>query len=66
MQAAPTCEGVNDEAEDHGDHGDKDPVRQTLVLHAAVDGDRGLVALQHKHRTAVKRMRDAQDNVGFT
>lgn len=42
-----TCEGVDDEADDHGHHGDEDPVREALVLHAAVDGDGRLVALRH-------------------
>lgn len=45
-----TCERVDDEAEDHGDDGDEDPVREPLVLHAAIDGNGRLVALEQKHR----------------
>lgn len=45
-----TCEWVDDEAEDHGDDWDKDPVREPLVLHAAIDGNGRLVALEQKHR----------------
>lgn len=41
-----TCEGVDDEAEDHGDHGDEDPVREPLVLHAAEDGNGCLMTLK--------------------
>lgn len=50
VETCPTCEGVDDEAEDHGDHRDENPVREPLVLHAAVDGDGCLVALEHTHR----------------
>lgn len=45
--AGETCEGVDDETDDHGDDGDEDPVREPLVLHAAVDGDGRLVTLEH-------------------
>lgn len=48
--AAATCERVDDQTDHHGDHGDEDPVGEPLVLHAAVDGDGGFVALQrHTH-----------------
>ena len=46
-----TCEGVDDETEDHGDHRDEDPVGEPLVLHAAVDGDGRLVALERNTQT---------------
>lgn len=45
-----TCEGVDDKTEDHGDDWDEDPVREPLVLHAAIDGNGRLVALEQKHR----------------
>lgn len=45
-----TCERVDDEAEDHGDHRDEDPMRETLVLHAAIDGDGCLVALEQRKK----------------
>lgn len=56
--AEATCERVDDEADHHGDDGDEDPVGKTLVLHAAVDGDGGLVALAgNRHRRGgAKRM----------
>jgi len=41
-----TGEGVDEEADEHGQHGDGDPVGEALVAHAAVDGHAGLVALQ--------------------
>lgn len=47
MQVAEaTCEWVDDEADHHGDDGDEDPVGEPLVLHAAVDGDGGFMALE--------------------
>lgn len=49
-----TCEGVNDEAEDHGDHRDEDPVREPLVLQAAVDGDGRLVTLEPAQRCEIQ------------
>lgn len=49
-----TCERVDDETEDHGDHRDEDPMREPLVLHAAVDGDGRLVALEQTHRQESK------------
>lgn len=49
-----TCEGVNDEAEDHGDHRDEDPVREPLVLQAAVDGDGRLVTLEQPQRRQIQ------------
>lgn len=45
-----TCERVDDETEDHRDDWDEDPVREPLVLHAAIDGNGRLVALEQKHR----------------
>lgn len=49
-----TCEGVNDEAEDHGDQRDEDPVREPLVLQAAVDGDGRLVTLKPAQRCEIQ------------
>lgn len=44
-----TCEWVNKEADDHCDDGDESPVREPLVLHAAIDSNGGLMALQEKY-----------------
>lgn len=41
----PTRERVDDEADDHGDDTDEDPVGKPLVLHVAVDGHRSFVTL---------------------
>lgn len=41
-----TCQGVDQQAEEHGERGDAHPVGELLVLHAAVDGNAGFVALQ--------------------
>lgn len=49
--AGVTGEGVDEQADEHGEHGDGDPVGEALVAHAAVDGHAGLVALQG-HRGA--------------
>lgn len=43
-----TCEGVNNETDNHRDRTDEGPVRKPLVLHAAVDGDGSLMALQEE------------------
>lgn len=43
-----TCEGVNNETDNHRNHRDRGPVRKPLVLHAAVDGDGSLMALQEE------------------
>lgn len=50
-----TCERVDDETEDHGDHRDEDPMRETLVLHAAIDGDRRLVALEERKKESQQK-----------
>ena len=44
--AGVTSEGVDEQADEHGEHGDSDPVGEALVAHAVVDGHAGLVALQ--------------------
>lgn len=41
-----TCEWVDDEADDHGAHRDEDPMWEPLVLHAAVDSNGCLMALE--------------------
>lgn len=46
--AGVTSEGVDEQANEHGEHGDGDPVGEALVAHAAVDGHTCLVALQSK------------------
>lgn len=46
VEEVETCERVDDEAEDHGDHRDEDPMREPLVLHAAIDGDGRFMALE--------------------
>ena len=50
-----TCEGVNDEADDHGNHRDEDPVREPLVLHATVDGNGCLMALKNQRLKKKKK-----------
>lgn len=45
-----TSESVDDETKHHGEHGDDRPVGELLVLHAAVDGYAGLMALQANAR----------------
>lgn len=44
--AGVTGEGVDEQADEHGEHRDGDPVGEALVAHAAVDGHASLVALQ--------------------
>lgn len=44
--AGVTSEGVDEEADEHGERGDGHPVGEALVAHAAIDGHAGLVALQ--------------------
>lgn len=44
--AGVTGEGVDEETDEHGEHGDSHPVGEALVAHAAVDGYTGFVALQ--------------------
>lgn len=44
--AGVTSEGIDEQADEHGEHRDGDPVGEALVAHAAVDGHAGLVALQ--------------------
>lgn len=46
--AGVTSEGVDEQANEHGEHRDGDPVGEALVAHAAVDGHTCLVALQGK------------------
>lgn len=41
-----TGERVDDQTKDHGEHRDEHPVGELLVLHAAVDGYAGFVALR--------------------
>lgn len=45
-----TGESVDDQTKDHGEHGDDHPVGELLVLHAAVDGYAGFMALQANAR----------------
>lgn len=54
--AGETCERVDDETDDHGDDRDEDPMREPLVLHAAVDGDGCLVTLEHTQDSGSTKM----------
>lgn len=47
-----TSERVDDQTKDHGEHGDEHPVGELLVLHAAVDGYAGFMALQANTRSS--------------
>lgn len=50
-----TREGVDEQAEDHGHHGDEDPMGELLVLHAAVDGYARLVTLEQRQSPSQNR-----------
>lgn len=48
LGAGVTSEGIDEQANEHGEHRHGDPVGEALVAHAAVDGHTCLVALQGK------------------
>lgn len=57
--AGVTSEGVDEQANEHGEHRDGDPVGEALVAHAAVDGHTCLVALQGKGDSTGAPCRDS-------
>lgn len=48
----PTCQRVDKAAGQQGQHRDQGPVGEALILHAAVDRDRGLVTLEDRTRSS--------------
>lgn len=49
-----TCESVNEQTKKHGEHRDDHPVKELLVLHAAINGYTGFMALSANTHTKMR------------